>query len=77
MALFSGLVFNTPETRLTTKGRIEYQFLTYGGVTVIFVEVKLEIGGSTERLNCLAQVIAECDGIIQNALNSERPLFRI
>jgi hypothetical protein len=73
VALFSGLVFNTPETilegRLTTKGRIEYQFLTYGGVTVVFIEVKLEIGGSTERLNCVAQVIAECDGMVQNALN--------
>jgi len=73
VALFSGLVFNTPETilegRLTTKGRIEYQFLTYGGVTVVFIEVKLEIGGSTERLNCVALVIAECDGMVQNALN--------
>ena len=73
MALFSGLVCNTPETilegRLTTKGRIEYQFLTYGGVTVVFIEVKLEIGGSTERLNCVAQVIAECDGMVQNALS--------
>ena len=76
MALFSGLVFNTSETilegRLTTKGRIEYQFLTYGGVTVVFIEVKLEIGGSTERLNCVAQVIAECDGMVQNAPNLDR-----
>ena len=73
MALFSGLVFNNPETilegRLTTKGRIEYQFMTYGGVTVLFIEVELEIGGSTERLNCVAQVIAECDGMVQNALD--------
>ena len=75
MALFSGLVCNTPETilegRLTTKGRIEYQFLTCGGVTVVFIEMKLEIGGSTERLNCVAQVIAECNGMVQNALNSD------
>jgi len=75
VALFSGLVFNTPETilegKITTKGRIKYQFLTYGGVTIVFIEVKLEIGGSTERLNCVAQVIAECDGMAQNALNSD------
>ncbi|OCK97655.1 uncharacterized protein K441DRAFT_675041 [Cenococcum geophilum 1.58] len=65
VALFSGLLFNIPETilegKLTTKGRIEYQFTTYGGVTVVFIEVKLDIGSLTERLNCFAQVIAECD----------------
>ena len=68
VALFSGLLFNTPETllegRLTSKGRIEYQFKTYGGITVVFIEVKLDIGNLTERLNCIAQVIAECDGMV-------------
>ena len=66
VALFSGLLFNKPEPmlegKITTKGRIEYQFKMYGGVTVIFIEVKLSIGNITERLNCYAQVIAECDG---------------
>ena len=66
VAEFSGLLFNTPEAmlegRIATKGRIEYQFKTYGGVTVVFIEVKLDIGNLTERLNCYAQVIAECDG---------------
>jgi len=69
VALFSGLLFNTPEAilegRITTKGRIEYQFKTYGGITVIFIEVKLDIGSLTERLNCYAQVIAECDGMFR------------
>jgi len=73
VALFSGLLFNTPETilegRLATKGRIEYQFKTYGGITVVFIEVKLELGGLTERLNCLAQVIVECDGMVRDALD--------
>ena len=50
------------EDKITTKGRIEYQFKTYGGVTVVFIEVKLDTGSLTERLNCYAQVIAECDG---------------
>jgi hypothetical protein len=51
------------------KGRIEYQFSTYGGITVVFIEAKLDIGSLTERLNCIAQVIAECDGMVQDALN--------
>jgi hypothetical protein len=66
VALFSGLLSNKPEAtfegKITTKGRIEYQFKTYGGVTVVFIEVKLDVGSLTERLNCYAQVIAECDG---------------
>jgi len=35
VALFSGLLFNAPEEIL--EDRIEYQFKTYGGVTVIFI----------------------------------------
>jgi hypothetical protein len=66
VALFSGLLYNTPEAilegKIITKGRIEYQFKIYGGVTVVFIEVKLDTGSLTERLNCYAQVIAECDG---------------
>ena len=70
--LFSGLLLNTPETvldsRITTKGRIEYHFKTYGGVTIVFIEVKLVLGSATERLDCVAQVIAECDGMVRDAL---------
>ena len=66
VALFSGLMFNIPEEmlegKIATKGRIEYQFKTYGGVTVVFIEVKRDVGSLTERLNYYAQVIAECDG---------------
>ncbi|KIX07252.1 uncharacterized protein Z518_01905 [Rhinocladiella mackenziei CBS 650.93] len=64
IALFSGLLFNTPETILeggaTTKDRIEYQFKTFGGITVVFIQAKLDIGSLQERITCLAQVIAEC-----------------
>lgn len=67
MASFSGLIYNTPESilegRITTRGRIEYQFKMYGGVTIVFIEVKLEVGGLIDHLNCVGQVIAECDGI--------------
>jgi hypothetical protein len=66
VALFSGLMFNTLEEmlegKMSTKGRIEYQFRIYGGVSILFIEVKLNVGGLTERLNCYAQVIAESDG---------------
>jgi len=48
VALFSGLLFNKPveilEGKITTQGRIEYLFKTYGGITVVFIEVKLDIG---------------------------------
>ena len=68
VTLFSGLLLNRPEEmlegRITTKGRVEYLFQIYGGITVIFIEVKLSIGNLAERLNCYAQVIAECDGEI-------------
>jgi hypothetical protein len=73
VALFSGLLFNTPESllegRMTPKGRIEYQFKTYGGITVVFIQVKLEMGNLKERLDIFAQVIAERDGMVRNALN--------
>jgi len=73
VSLFRGRLFNTPETilerRITTKGRIEYHYRTYGGITVVFIEVKSELGTSTERLNCIAQVIAECDGMVRDALD--------
>jgi hypothetical protein len=66
VTLFSGLLLNKPEEmlegRITTKDRIEYLFKTYGGITVIFIGVKLDIGNLAEHLNCYAQVIAECDG---------------
>ncbi|KAN0068796.1 hypothetical protein V8E54_012965, partial [Elaphomyces granulatus] len=62
IVLFSGVLFNTPETLLEGRVTMEYQFKTFGGITVIFIEVKLDIGSATERQNCIAQVIAECDG---------------
>jgi len=77
VALFSGLLFNTPEEmlegKMAAKGRIEHQFTIYGGVTVIFIQVKLNVGSLAERLNYYAQVIAECNGefrmLLVKALN--------
>ena len=66
VARFHSLILNDPETlmpgRIATQGRIEYHFKVIGGLTVLFVEVKLFIGSDAERMNAIAQVIAEADG---------------
>jgi hypothetical protein len=67
IALFRLTILNTPESiipgRMTTKGRIEYHFLVFGGLAVLVIEVKYVLGVAEERLNAIAQVIAECDGM--------------
>lgn len=67
VAQFRLLIKNTPESlmlgRVTTKGCIEYQFKVYGTLTLLFVEVKLNIGTLDDYLNAIAQVFAEADGI--------------
>jgi hypothetical protein len=35
----------------------------FGGLSVLVIEVKYILGTAEERLNVIAQVIAECDGI--------------
>ena len=47
--------------RITTRGKIEYHFKTFGVITVVFVEIKLKIGSDEERMNVIDQVIAGCD----------------
>jgi hypothetical protein len=47
---------------------VEHSFQTFGEITVIFIEVKYDTGTPQERLDCLAQVIAECDGMILDSL---------
>ena len=59
---FRNLPESTLDGRLTTKGRIKYQFKAFGSVAVLFIEVKLRLGGATERMDAVAQVIAESDG---------------
>ena len=56
---------NNPETiiegRIGTRGRIEYFFKAFGAVAILYVEAKLKIGNDAERLDAIAQVIAQCD----------------
>ena len=48
---------------ITTKGRIEYQLRVFEGLSVVYIEVKLEVGTGEEHLNAGAQLIAEVDGL--------------
>lgn len=67
VAQFHLLIQNTPESiiqgRITTKGLVEYQFKDCGALTILFIEAKLRLGSYDERLNAIAQVVAEADGI--------------
>ena len=59
---------STPESiipeRITTKGHIEYQLRVFeGGLSVVYIEVKLQDGTGEEHLNAVAQLIAEADGL--------------
>jgi hypothetical protein len=49
------------EGRKTTSG-IEYCFRAFGVVTILCIERKMNVGDDSERLNAIAQVIAECQG---------------
>jgi ABC-type sugar transport system substrate-binding protein len=68
LTLFSGALFNTPETLLesdTTKsGRVEYQYTVAGGISVLFIGIELKVGNNRERLEYFGQAIAECIGMI-------------
>jgi hypothetical protein len=66
VAQFGFAFRNLPESildgRVTTRGKIEYYFKAFGSIAALFIEVKLEIGSGKERMDAIAQVIAECDG---------------
>ena len=66
VAVFDFTLRNLPESilegRITNKGRgVKYYFEAFGSLAVLFVEFTREIGTAKERLNAIAQVIAECD----------------
>jgi hypothetical protein len=71
VALFKCTIRNTPEIiipgRTSTKGRIEYQFVVFGGLSVLVIEVKYVLKSGEDRLNAIAQVVAECDGMVMLA----------
>jgi len=63
---FSFVLRNEPETiiagRIGSRGRVEYFFKAFGATAILCIEMKLKIENDTERLDAIAQVIAECDG---------------
>lgn len=67
VAEFKLLIINTPESviegRITTKGRIEYLFMAFGSLAMLFIEVKYRLNTGDEFLDAVAQVIAEADGM--------------
>lgn len=50
------------EGGVTTRGRIEHQFVVFGAVAVVFIQVKKELLSGQHRLDQVAQVMAEADG---------------
>jgi len=78
VVVFDFALRNLPESilegRITTKGRVEYYFKAFGSLALVFVEFKREIGSPEDRLNAIAQVIAECDA---GDRNNEKQGFRV
>ena len=64
---FTFMIRNEPETiiagRIGTGGRIGYFFKTFGATAILCIERKFRLGNEDERLEAIAQVIAECDGM--------------
>jgi hypothetical protein len=66
VAQFGFAFRNLPESildgRVNTRGKIKYDSNAFGSVAALFIEVKLKIGSEKERMDAIAQAIAECDG---------------
>lgn len=66
VCLFEKRIMNSPEKLfsggVTSKGKIEYQFMSLNTVIIVFVEVKREMAAGSARLDQIAQVMAEADG---------------
>ena len=64
VVLFKLTIRNIPEStipgRKTTKGRVGYHFLVFGGLSFLVIEVKFELGTGEERADAIGRV---ADGI--------------
>jgi hypothetical protein len=67
VCLFGSAVINKPEGYLdaefTKRGRIEHHFCAMSAVSVVFIEVKKTYTIGRQRLDVIAQVLAECAGM--------------
>ena len=59
---FRNLPESTIEGRIATKDRVQYHFTAIRSTVLVLIEVKFKIGNAKERLDAVAQIIAECDG---------------
>jgi hypothetical protein len=60
---FSFMLRDYPET--VVEGRssyVKHAFRAFGAVTLLYIETVPKLGNDVERLDAIAQVIAECDG---------------
>lgn len=48
--------------QITDRGRIEHQFVVFGAVVVLFMEVKKQLLEGVKRCDQIAQVLAEAHG---------------
>jgi hypothetical protein len=72
ICLFGSTVVNKPEglldSEFTRKGRIEHHFYAMGPVSIVFIEVKKTYVLGKGRLDVIAQVLAECTGMLHSVL---------
>lgn len=61
-SIFRNLPESIIESRITNKKRIEYYLRAFGSISVLVVEVRLQVLNDQARLDAIAQVIAECNG---------------
>ncbi|KAF5383286.1 hypothetical protein D9615_004800 [Tricholomella constricta] len=64
--------FGTQGRKVGMQGRIEHLFKIFGAVAILFVEVKLKVRNEIERVEAIAQAIAECDSCDLNNNSSSR-----
>lgn len=60
---------STIEGRLISLGRIEYLFQVFGGIALLFIEVKYNLTDGKEYLDAVARVIAQANGMHNHLLH--------
>ena len=67
MCLFGSAIINQPEGLLeaefTKMGRIEHHFYAMNSISIVFIEVKKTYAMGDERLDVIAQILAESAGM--------------
>lgn len=56
------------EGRISRRGRIEYYLKSFGAIAVVLVEMKLRFKTINSRMKAVAQVVAECNGESDSAI---------